>query len=150
MFMLSIFFKEKKMKKKLLLVFLTLLVYLTGCTDDDVVNPGIYNTPVISKTTDALVYSLVADYYTQTAGYNLSFTSDSLAYSLIISNYFSGIGSLRIKDSTGAIIYQDTLQGNTVLSFTQYDEGIPQKLEIDFDRFTGTLNFALAKTSGGN
>lgn len=138
------------MKKVFLILLLSLTVYLTGCTDDETVNPSYYNTPVISKTTDALAYSLVADSYTQTAGYNLTFTSDSLAYSLIIANYFSGIGSLRIKDSSGTIIYQETLQGNKVISFTENDQGIPQKFEIDFDHFTGTLNFALAKSHSNN
>jgi hypothetical protein len=133
------------MKKVLFIFLLAFAVYLTGCTDDDI-NSSYYNTPVISKTTDALAYSLVADYYTQTAGYNLTFTSDSIAYSLIIANYFSGIGSLRIKDTSGTIIYEEILQGNKVISFTETDQGIPQKFEIDFDHFTGSINFALAKT----
>jgi hypothetical protein len=134
------------MKKELLIFLLALAFYLTGCTDDDSVNPSYYNTPVISKTTNAVAYSLIAEYYTQTAGYNLNFTSDSLAYSLIITNYFSGIGSLRIKDTSGTIIYTETLQGNKVISFTESGNGIPGKFEIDFDRFTGSVNFALAKT----
>jgi len=138
------------MKKGLLIFLLAFAVYLTGCTDDDNINSSYYNTPVISKTTDALAYSLVAESYTQTAGYNLTFTSDSLAYSLIITNYFSGIGSLRIKDTSGIVIYQETLQGNKIFSFTQTDNGIPGKFEIDFDRFTGTINFALAKSGGSN
>ena len=139
------------MKKVLFIFLLAFVLYLTGCTDDDdSVNSSYYNTPVISITTDALAYSLVAESYTQTAGYNLTFTSDSLAYSLIITNYFSGIGSLRIKDTSGTIIYEETLQGNKILSFTQTDNGIPGKFEIDFDRFTGTVNFALAKNGSGN
>ena len=68
----------------------------------------------------------------------------------IITNYFSGIGSLRIKDTSGTVIYEETLQGNKILSFTQTDNGIPDKFEIDFDRFTGTINFALAKSNSGN
>ena len=139
------------MKNVLFIFLLAFAVYLTGCTDDDdSVNSSYYNTPVISTTTDALAYSLVAESYTQTAGYNLSFTSDSLAYSLIIANYFSGIGSLRIKDTSGTIIYEETLQGNKVYTITESDNGIPGKFEIDFDRFTGTVNFALAKSSSGN
>jgi hypothetical protein len=139
------------MKKGLLIFLLTISVYLAGCTDDDdSVNSSYYNTPVISTTTDALAYSLVAESYTQTAGYNLTFTSDSLAYSLIITNYFSGIGSMRIKDTSGIVIYQETLQGNKILSFTQTDSGIPGKFEIDFDRFTGTINLALAKSGSNN
>ena len=139
------------MKNVLFIFLLAFAVYLTGCTvDDDSVFSSYYNTPVISTTTDALAYSLVAESYTQTAGYNLSFTSDSLAYSLIIANYFSGIGSLRIKDTSGTIIYEETLQGNKVYTITESDNGIPGKFEIDFDRFTGTVNFALAKSSSGN
>jgi hypothetical protein len=139
------------MKKGLLIFLLTFSVYLAGCTnDDDSVNSSYYNTPVISTTTDALAYSLVAESYTQTAGYNLTFTSDSIAYSLIITNYFSGIGSLRIKDTSGTVIYEETLQGNKVFTFTEANNGIPKKFEIDFDQFTGTVNFALAKSSSVN
>lgn len=54
---------------------LVFLIYLTGCTDDESVNAGIYNTPIFSQTTDALSYTLVADTYTSNAAYNLSFTS---------------------------------------------------------------------------
>lgn len=139
--------EDKKMKKNLLIFLLPFAIYFTGCTDDDnIVNSSYYNTPVISKTTDALAYSLVAESYTQTAGYNLTFTSDSLSYSLIIANYFSGIGSLRIKDTSGTVIYEEILQGNKVISLTQTDNGIPGKFEIDFDPFTGTINLALAKS----
>lgn len=135
------------MKKALLIFLLVLTVYLTGCTEDETVNPGYYNTPVVSKRTDALAYTLVADYFTSTAEYDLSFTSDSLAYSLIVSSYFSGIGTLEVKDSTGANIYEETLQGNKVISFTQADLGIPKRIKLEFDRYTGIVNFSLAKSS---
>lgn len=134
------------MKKILSLSLVVFTINFIGCTDDESVNPGFYNTPVISKATDALTYSLAADYYTSNAAYNLSFTSDSLAYSLTITNYFSGIGSLRIKDSIGTIIYVDTLQGNRIYSIVEKAQGIPHRFEIDFDHFTGKLNFALAKS----
>lgn len=137
------------MKKILSIALLSFLIYLTGCTDDESVNAGIYNTPIFSQTTDALSYTLVADTYTSNAAYNLSFTSDSLAYSLIITSYFSGISSMRIKDSSGAVIYVDTLQGNRVYSIVEKAQGIPQRFEIDFDHFTGKINFALARSGGG-
>jgi hypothetical protein len=134
------------MKKVLFIFLLAFAVYLTGCTDDDDdINSSYYNSPVISKTTDALAYSLVADYYTQTAGYNLSFTSDSLAYSLIVTNYFSGIGTLEVKDTSGVTIYEESLQGNKVISFTQADIGVPQSVKFEFDRYTGIVNFSMAK-----
>ena len=56
------------MKKGLFIFLSAFAVYLTGCTEDDDINSSYYNTPVISKTTDALAYSLVAESYTQTAG----------------------------------------------------------------------------------
>ena len=136
------------MKKKLLLLVVLTSFYFFSCTEDESVNPGYYNTPVVSKTTNALAYTLLADYYTQTATYDLNFTSDSLAFSLIITNYFSGIGNLELKDTSGAIIYSESLQGNKVISFTQANQGIPKFLHLDFDSFTGKINIALAKSSG--
>jgi hypothetical protein len=132
------------MRHKILISLLVVAVYLTGCTEDETVNAPYYNTPVVTLTTNAFAYSLSAEYFTSTAEYDLQFTSDSLAYSLIVSGYFSGIGSLEVKDTTGANIYEETLQGNKVITFTQTNHGIPFKIQIDFDRFTGTLNFALA------
>lgn len=84
--------------RKVFLIFLSALaVYLTSCTEDETNNPGYYNTPVVSKTTDALAYSLVADYFTSTAEYNLQFTSDSLAYSLVVTNFFFRYWNIRSK-----------------------------------------------------
>lgn len=136
------------MKKKLLLFVILTSLYFFSCTEDDFVNTSYHNTPVISKTTNALSYNLLADYYTQTATYDLNFSSDSIAFSLILTNYFSGIGNLELKDTSGAIIYAETLQGNKIISFTQADQGIPKYLHLDFDRFTGKINIALAKSSG--
>lgn len=136
------------MKKVLFIFLLAFAVYLTGCTDDEVVNHGYYNTPVVSSALDAFAYSITADTYTSIAAYNLSFTSDSVACSFVITNYYSGISSVRIKDSSGAVIYVDTLQGNGVspILITKL-QSVPQRFEIDFDHFTGKINFALAKSS---
>jgi hypothetical protein len=133
------------MKKVLIIFLLALAVYVTGCTEDETSNPGYYNTPVVSKTTDALAYSLVAEYFTSTAEYDLTFTSDSLAYSLIVTSYFSGIGTLEVKDTSGVTIYEESLQGNKVISFTQADIGVPKSVKFEFDRYTGIVNFSLAK-----
>ena len=116
------------MKKELIIFLLTFAVYLSGCTEDETSNPGYYNTPVVSKTTDALAYSLVAEYFTSTAEYDLTFTSDSLAYSLIVTSYFSGIGTFEVKDTSGVTIYEESLQGNKVISFTQPDIGYHHSL----------------------
>ena len=73
------------MEKKILMVGILTAFTFWGCTEDEIVKPSYYNTSVISKTTNAFVYTILAAYYTQT---------------------------------------------------------------IDFDRFTGKLNIALAKNSG--
>lgn len=139
------------MKKGLIISLLVLTVYLSGCTDDDTVNPSFYNTPVISKTTDALAYSLVANSYSSTAEYDMTFTSDSLAYSLIIFGYSSGNGSLTVQmNASSSYMFSESLNGNKVISFTHSNHGIPEKVKLVFDHFTGTLNFALAKSSSSN
>lgn len=134
------------MKKKILLVGILSAFSFFGCTEDEIVKPSYYNTPVISKTTNAFVYTLWADYYIQTATYDFNFNSDSSAFSLIITNYFSGIGNLELKDTSGAIIYSETLQGNKVISFMQANQVIPKLLHVDFDRFRGKINIALVKS----
>lgn len=140
------------MKKGLLIFLFALTVYFTGCRDDDdSINPSYYNTPVISKTTNALAYSLVANSYSSAAEYDVTFTSDSLAYSLIISGYSSSNGSLTVQmNASSSYMFSESLNGNKVISFTHSNHGIPEKLKLVFDRFTGTVNFALAKSGRGN
>lgn len=128
-------------------VLFFLLFYLVGCTDDTALNPSNSNTPVVSKTSNAFSYTLASDFFTSIAEYDLLFTSDSLAFSLIVSRYFSGSGMLTIKDSSGANIYSESLQGNKVISFTQTGVGIPKKAQLEFDRYTGTVVFALARSN---
>jgi hypothetical protein len=134
------------MKKVLFIFLLTFAVYLTGCTDDDDINSSNYNSPVISKTTNALAYSLVADSYTSSEEYDVTFTSDSIAYSLIISGYSSGNGTLIVQmNASSSYVFAESLNGNKVISFTNSNYGIPEKVKLAFDHFSGTVNFALAK-----
>lgn len=133
------------MKTILLFLSLNIIILFVGCSEDEYVNPGYYNTPVISKTTDAIAYTLVADYYTAIAEYDLNFSSDSLAYSLIVSSYFSGIGTLEIVDADDNTLYKSSLQGNKIISFTEADQTIPKRIKLDFDRYTGKVNISLTK-----
>ncbi len=134
------------MEKRFFTAGLFISILLFGCKDE-IVKPPDYNTPAVTKTTNAFAYTLTAEYYTQTATYDLNFSSDSLAVSLIITNYFSGIGNLELKDTSGAVIFTEILQGNKVISFTQANQDIPKLLHVDFDRFTGKLSIALTKSS---
>ena len=136
------------MKNKLIISLLVISVYFTGCTDDDIVNQSYYNTPVISKTKNVVAYTLVANSYSSTAEYDLTFTSDSLAYSLIFSNYSSGNGSLTVQmNASSSYMFVESLNSNKVIFLTDANHGIPEKVKLIFDHFTGTLNFSLAKSN---
>lgn len=130
--------------KAIIILFVTSIFILSGCSEDEYVNPN-YNTPVISKTADAIAYNLVADYFTSVAEYDMNFSSDSIAYSLIVTNYFSGIGTLEIMDSDGNILYQTSMQGNKIISFAEEFQKIPKRIKLDFDRYTGKINISLTK-----
>ena len=85
-----------------------------------------------------MAFSLVADWCSSLAEYDATFTSDSLAYSLIISGYSSGNGSLTVQmNASSSFMYVESLQGIKVISFTQTNHGIPEKVKLVFDHFTG-------------
>lgn len=133
------------MKIVLLISFLVIAAYFAGCTEDTTVNPP--NTPVIASTSNAFAYTLAANSYSANSEYELSFTTDSLAYSIIVSGYMSGNGSLTIMDSNNLNVYAESLQSNKVVAFTQTNHGIPKKVKLVFNGFSGTFNFALAKST---
>ena len=135
------------MKKVLLIPLLVFTVYFLGCDEDNSLNPTYSNIPVIASTSNAFAFTLVANSYSADHEYELSFTTDSLAYSIIVSVYSSGNGSVTILDSNGSNIHAESLQGNKVVAFTQTNHGIPKKVKLAFNRFSGTFNFALSRSN---
>ena len=126
-------------------------IYFIACTEDTGVNPPNSNSPVIASTQNAFAYTLVANSFSDNKEFDLDFTSDSLAYSLVVTGYKAGNGSLTVEmNASSSYIFSEPLQSNKVIAFTQTNHGIPEKFKIVFNDFTGTLNFALAKSGSGN
>ena len=144
---LSIIHEGENMKKLLLISFLVIAAYFAGCKEDTTVNPPYSNTPIIASTNNAFTFTLAANSYSANVEYELSFTTDSLAYSIIVSGFSSGSGSLTMMDSNSSNIYVETLRGNKVVAFTQTNHGIPKKVKLVFNGFSGTFNFALSRSN---
>jgi serine protease inhibitor len=134
------------MKKVITTTLLAITICLWGCKKDDtIINPTSANIPVIASTTNAFTYTLVANSFTSTTTYNVAFSTDSLACSTTVTNQTSGNASLKISDSTSAIVYSDSSLTNKVLAFTQAHKGIPKTIQVTFTNYTGTLVFALSR-----
>ena len=127
----------------LLLVIITLL----GCKKDSVTDASSNsNIPVIANTANAFAFTLAANSYSANTEYDLTFTTDSLACSIIISNQTSGNASLTIVDSNNSVVYSNAQLSNQVSAYTLANKGIPRKIKINFSNYTGSFNFALAKS----
>lgn len=137
------------MKKKYLTLLLTLLIFIVSCTDENEIVTPYSNTPVVAYTQNAFAYTLVAHNYSATADYDIDFNSDSLAYSLVISNYKSGDGQVAVfMQPQSSYVYAEQLNSNKVISFTQNGISVPRKIHFEFDNFSGSISFSLAKSNG--
>ena len=144
---LSIIHEGENMKKLLLISFLVIAAYFAGCKEDTTVNPPYSNTPIIASTNNAFTFTLAANSYSANVEYELSFTTDLLAYSIIVSGFSSGSGSLTVEmNASSSYVFVESLQGNKVVAFTQTNHGIPKKVKLVFNGFSGTFNFALSRS----
>ena len=58
-----------------------------------------------------------------------------------------GTGSLTITDDRDSIVHYESLKSNKVHAFTQASKGIPAKINLAFNRFSGTFNLSLARAT---
>lgn len=137
------------MKKIFLFLLILPAAFFISCTEENDVITPYSNTPVVAHTENAFAYTLVAHNYSATADYNIDFNLDSLAYSLVISNFKSGDGEVAVEmQPQSSYVYAEELNSNKVISFTQNDVGVPRKVHFEFDNFSGTISFSLAKGNG--
>jgi len=129
------------------LSFFSVLLFFSCTEENEIVTPY-SNIPVVAFTQNAFAYTLVANDYSSNTSYDISFDSDSLAYSLIISGYKSGDGILTVfMEPQSSYVYSEQLKSNKVISFTQNGVGTPRKIQLEFNDFSGTVNFSLSKNN---
>jgi len=135
------------MNKTIFLEVALLMAVLGGCKKDNSVNSPVTNLPVVANTLNAFSFELSATSYTGTQQYTLSFSTDTLACSLTIVGQTAGSGSLTIADSNYATVYADSILSNQVVAFTQSGKGIPKRISLAFNGYTGTITLALSRGS---
>ena len=137
------------MKKIFYSLIILPIIFIVSCTEkNDIVTPY-SNTPVVAYTQNAFAYTLAANNYTSTFSYDVSFNSDSLAYSLVVSGYKSGDGVLTVfMEPQSSYAYSEQLKSNKVISFTQNGVGTPRKVQLEFNNFSGSISFSLARSNG--
>lgn len=140
------------MKKTTVAAFILLTYMFAGCKEDSTSNSensANANMPVIANTKNAFALNVTAQSYSATIEYDLSFSMDSLACSLTVIGQTTGNGILRVVDSTNSTVYADSLLQNKVAASTQTGKGIPRKIKMVFNNYTGILSFAMARNNSG-
>ncbi len=133
------------MKNAIIVIMFLATICFVGCKQDTSTNSPSSSIPIIANTTDAFAFALVANSYTSSTEYNLTFSTDSLSFAITVSNQTTGSASFIILDSNSVVVYSDSLLSNKVLAFTQTNKGIPKIIKLNFNNYTGTLNIALAR-----
>jgi hypothetical protein len=135
--------------KEISVIVATMLVCLfAGCKKDSTTSPETganANIPVIANTMNAFALNVTAQSYSATIEYVLSFSTDSLACSLTVVGQTLGNGILRVADSTNSTVYADSSLQSKVAASTQTGKGIPRKIKVVFNNYTGIISFAMAR-----
>jgi len=133
------------MNKSVLVGAAFLIVVFAACKKDESVNSPVANTPVVANTQNAFSFNLTATSYTGAPQYTLAFTTDTIACSLTVVGQTAGTGSMIIADSNYSPVYADSALSNQVVAFTQTGKGIPKRIVMVFNGYTGTITLALSR-----
>ncbi len=140
------------MKRLVVMTSIIGVVMLVGCSNNksNPVNSPTTNIPVITSVNNAFTFNLTAVSYTGAQQYTMSFTTDTIACALTVTGQTAGSGSLIVADSNYATVYADSVLSNQVVAFTQSGKGIPKRISMAFNGYTGTVVFTLARGSSGH
>ena len=139
------------MNKLVLIAALAAFSALVGCDKkNNPTNPPVANIPVVTNVPDAFTFNLSATSYTGTQQYTLSFSTDTVACSLTVTGQTAGSGSLIVADSNYSTVYADSVLSNQVVVFTQSGKGVPKRIVLAFNGYSGTISFTLARGSSAH
>ncbi len=133
------------MKQTMVMTAVVVVALVAGCKKDNSVNSPTVNIPVVTNVQNAFTFNLSANSYTATSQYTMSFSTDTIACSLTVTGQTAGSGSLTIADSGYATVYANPTLSNQVVVFTQSGKGIPKRISMAFNDYTGTISLALAR-----
>ena len=144
------------MSKNINLVVILICLGLTSCVGPPNYTDGlIENVPAIINENDYFSLSLLGDKYSEETKWDLSLSTtdlDKILTTLIVKD-------LSIGASDSSYLFLVDEEGDTVLSaglfseliFTSEDSisviGIPEKIILDADNFSGRLEYQIIKTS---
>ena len=144
------------MSKNLNLLIISICLALASCVGPPNYTDGlIENVPAIINENDYFSLSLFGDKYSEQTEWDLSFSTtdlDKILTTMIVKD-------LSIGASDSSYLFLVDEEGDTVLSaglfseliFTSEDSisviGIPEKIILDADNFSGRLEYQIIKTS---
>lgn len=135
---------------------LAIIFMLTGCVGPPGYDDGLLeNIPAVVIESDYFSLSVLGDKYTETNEWELAFNfaeSDQILTTMVIKD-------LAINSSDSSYVFLVDEQGDTIFNvglfsdviFTSQDSilivGIPNKVILDADNFSGRLQYQIIKTS---
>ena len=144
------------MSKNINLLFFSICLGLTSCVGPPNYTDGlIENVPAIINENDYFSLSLLGDKYSEKTKWDLSLSTtdlDKILTTMIVKD-------LSIGASDSSYLFLVDEEGDTILSagifseliFTSEDSisviGIPEKIILDADNFSGRLEYQIIKTS---
>ncbi len=102
------------------------------------------NAPVIVSVTNAFSYVMMANNFTSSTSYDLSYTTDSLVYSMVVANFGSGTATFVVTDQGGNAVLRDSITTSKVNAIVQSGKGIPRRCTLAFQNFSGKMTLSLA------
>ena len=144
------------MSKNITLLVISICLGLASCVGPPNYTDGlIENVPAIINESDYFSLSLLGDKYSEETKWDLSLSTtdlDKILTTMIVKD-------LSVRASDSSYLYIVDIEGDTILSAGLFSElifatedsisviGIPEKIILDADNFSGRLEYQIIKTS---
>lgn len=101
------------------------------------------NIPIITNVEDAYTYTVNAGAFSDSTYEVLVFSGDEAVLTYTILDYSEGNVTLEIDNADTVLIYNDIIDGNTIIVEDLNEK--PCFIELVFDNFSGMFELALAR-----
>ncbi len=137
--------KNKKIKK-LLILFIWLMLLFSGCRDD-IINPddktGNVNEPIIINDYNYFSFYLDGDRITYYVLEKAKINVTEFRLYISIDDYEGGYVEIAVSDNNYELLYSGRFLKKTDTFYKDISGFVPQHIVINFNNFSGSLKFEL-------
>lgn len=131
------------MKTLLFTCLLSLIVILSGCSDNSTSTSSEHNSVSIRTANDTLAVAISTTNHTYNDTVQLAFSVDTVNFSISVSGYGGGSGSFKVFHDTATVISKDL--GSNYSSTQRLNTGIPTKAVINLTSYKGNASILLTR-----